>query len=344
MMRLHVRRIWTTLFLLGGTVTALAQGGAAKGVRGEYGFISSASLGPELQTEIRDRVAVMAREYGIREFLFYDWFADYSTPVRGRQWKDPYFRSHDISLQTLRAALDEIHRRGGRAWAYVQAVGAEETDLENPAADLWKLRTDRDEWYWHPPQENPRFPTYFANAAWGRFMVQRWAPAIRTLGFDGIHWDTLGPIAGNRDAERNGLHAFLRTTRDLLARYGLRQTMNFVELHWWEADLIRDTCEFPYAEIWFTGTEQRYYEYIKDPRLGGAHGVMAMYPRADKPADWSDSAILMARHAAARNNNLVYVAVGDGARRVKHEYWSDTEPLNEAEQSYFRRFGARAPK
>jgi|GEM_PF-3349096 hypothetical protein len=323
------------LFIVLHQATALGQ----NGLTGEYGFISSSALGPQPESEIRARVAVMARDYGIREFMFYDWFADYSTPVRGDEWKDAFYRSHPVSLATIRSAIDEVHRQGGRAWAYVQAVGAEEGDLESPAADIWKLRTGQGDWYWHPPGEKARFPTYFPNEAWARFMVERWAPTVKDLGFDGIHWDTLGPIAGDRGAETLGIHAFIRTTHGLLEKYELLQTMNFVELHWWDDALIKTYCAFPYVEVWFHDTERRYYDRMDAPAMQGIRGVIAMYPFVEKSADWTETDIIKARAGEARKHNLVYVIVGDGERRMRHEYWPDTIPLNEAERDFLRRHG-----
>lgn len=311
------------------------------GLTGEYGFISSAALGLQPESKIRERVATMAQDYGIREFMFYDWFADYSTPVRGEEWTDAFFRSHLIRLATLRAAIDEVHRQNGRAWAYVQAVAAEEDDLESPEDGIWKLRNAQGDWYWHPPREHPRFPTYFPNAAWARFMVQRWAPPVKALGFDGIHWDTLGPIAGDPGAETLGIHAFLKTAHDLLDTYELRQTMNFVEMHWWDRDLVRAYVEFPYAEVWFYDSERRYYDQMDVPEMKDHRGVLAMYPSVEKPADWSVSDLIIARHDEARKHNLVYVIVGDGEQRMKHEYWPDTAPLNEAERTFLRQHGSK---
>ena len=81
-----------------------------------------------------------------------------------------------------------MHRQGARAWAYVQAVGAEEKDLENPEDNLWKLMDANGTWHWHPPgTDTPCFPTYFANAAWAKHMAGRWVRPIKDLGFDGIH-------------------------------------------------------------------------------------------------------------------------------------------------------------
>ncbi|HCE42394.1 MAG TPA: hypothetical protein DET40_02455 [Lentisphaeria bacterium] len=313
---------------------------ARPGITGEYGFISCSVLGPEHETDIRERVATMARDYGIREFMFYDWFADYSTPVKGAEWKEAYFRRGVISLATIKAALDEVHKNNGRAWAYVQAVAAEEDNLESPSAGISKITTKKGEWYWHPSGEkNPRFPAYLPNAAWARFMVGRWAPAVKELGFDGIHWDTLGHIHGNLAEETSGIHEFLKTAGDLLEQRGLRQTVNLVDMNWWDRDIILKYCEFPYVEAWSTETEKRYYAEMDDPRMGGARGVIAMYPATLMPKGWTQTEVIIARHNEARKHNLVYLIVGDGARRMINEYWPKTVPLNDTEQKLLLQHG-----
>ncbi len=313
---------------------ARGAGANASSLTGEYGFFTNAVLGPQEEAAIRARVDVMARDYGIREFQFYDWFADYSTPVRGGEWTDPYFRHNPISRRTIEITIDEIHRQGGRAWAYVQSVGAEEQDLEDAARDIWKLRDAKGQWHWHPPGfDKPRFPTYFPNAAWAKRMAGRWAGPIKQLGFDGIHWDTLGAIAGDYGAEVAGIHAFIKTTRELLQREGLRQTMNMVDLCWWNRAVVRETLEFPYVEIWSHQSELRYYAEMMKRDMAGIRGVMPMYPSVDVPNGWSGAAVVCARHDEARKHRLAYLVVGDGARRMKGQYWPDTVPLTEAENA-----------
>jgi hypothetical protein len=315
--------------------------GAVRGLTGQYGFLSSAVLGPQPEAATRDRIATMAREYGIREFQFYDWFADYSTPVTGDHWPTPYFRRDEISRRTIGISIDEVHRQGGRAWAYVQAVAAEEQQLEDPARDIWKLRDASGQWHWHPPgSDKPRFPTYFANAAWAQLMVSRWAGTVKELGFDGIHWDTLGHIAGDYGAETAGIHAFIRTTRGLLQPYGLRQTMNLVDLAWWDRAVVRESLEFPYVEVWSDATAHRYYAEMDQPDMAGVRGVIAMYASVAVPAGWSASEVICARHQEAERHHLVYLAVGDGARRMKSEYWPETVPLTVAESACLRDTGS----
>lgn len=68
-----------------------------------------------------------------------------------------------------------------------------------------------------------------------------------------------------------------------------------------------------------------------------------MYPSAQRPEGWTESQVITARHDEARKHNLVYVIVGDGERRMKHEYWPDTVPLNETERTLLRQHGASPP-
>jgi hypothetical protein len=307
------------------------------GLAGEYGFLSCAVLGPQPEAAIRARIGTMARDYGIREFQFYDWFADYSTPVAGDHWTDPYFHRSGISRRTIEISINEVHRQGARAWAYVQAVGAEEQQLENPKKDLWKLRDAKGEWHWHPPgTDKPRFPTYFANAAWAVHMIDRWGGPIKQLGYDGIHWDTLGRIAGDYGAETAGIHAFIRTAEGLLQGQGLRQTMNMVDLAWWDRAVVRKHLEFPYAEVWSPDTANRYYAEMDQPDMAGIRGVFAMYPSVSVPAGWTETDVIRARRSEGRKHHLVYLVVGDGARRMKNEYWPETVPLTAAESACMR--------
>jgi hypothetical protein len=307
------------------------------GLAGEYGFLSSAVLGPQPETAVRARVATMARDYGIREFQFYDWFADYSTAVAGDHWTDPYFRRSEISRRTIEVSINEVHQRGARAWAYVQAVGAEEQQLENPKQDLWKLRNARGQWHWHPPGvDKPRFPTYFANAAWAQHMVDRWAAPIKELGFDGIHWDTLGRIGGDYGKEKTGIHAFIRTAHGLLQSRGLQQTLNFVDLAWWDRKVVQHYLEFPYAETWSAASANRYYAEMDRSDMARIRGVFAMYPSVSIPPGWTELEVIRARRNEGRKHRLVYLVVGDGARRMKGQYWPETVPLTAAETACLR--------
>jgi hypothetical protein len=217
-------------------------------------------------------------------------------------------------------------------------VGSEEQGLEDPKQDIWKLRDGKGQWHWHPPgTEKPRFPTYFANAAWARHMSDRWAASVKSLGFDGIHWDTLGRIAGDYAAETTGIHAFIQTARPLLENAGLRQTMNMVDMAWWDRTIVREFLEFPYVEAWSDDTANRYYSEMDSPDFNSARGVIAMYPSTAVPAGSTATDIIRSRHNAALKHHLSYLIIGDGARRMKTEYWPDTVPLSVAETAILRK-------
>jgi hypothetical protein len=317
---------WTTA-----QVTLTVQFVRPSQLRGGYGFLTDYGSYPEAQA--RDRVARLAQTYGIKEFQFYDWFATYSKPTNGPSWPDPFKRERQIYLETIQIYIDEIHRRAGRAWASVQAVGAEEADLADPSAGIYRL-LDRDgKQYRHSP-EVPRFWAYFLNEAWAERMTGVWATAVKELGFDGIHWDTLGPKAGDYGAEVNGTHAFLRRAKRNLADLGLSQTLNFVDLAWWDPGLVANgLVAFPYAEVWSMTSEKSYYAAMNDPALAGIWGVMAFYPTVDKPEGWTDSDVMLARWAEAPKHRLRYLILGDDEKCLVSPYFPDAKPLSPSEKA-----------
>jgi hypothetical protein len=317
-------------------IAASASSQPTTGLRGVYGFLTYASFAPQPEADIRNRIATMAGDFGVREFQFYDWFADYSTPTRGDQWTDAFFRKSPISRRSIEICIDEIHKHGGRAWAYVQAVAAEENDLADPQRDIHKLIGKYGKWYWHAPGEHPRFPTYFANAAWARFQCARWLEPIAAIKFDGVHWDTLGAIAGDRGAETAGIHAFLATAKPLVEQVGLKQALNFVDMAWWNRDVARQLVEFPYVEAWSQATADRFYSEMEAPDMQHVRGVMAMYPTTAARAGVETVELIRERFEACKKRRLSYLIVGDGARRMKNEYWPNTVPLSPAEVELLR--------
>jgi hypothetical protein len=298
---------------------------SSQALRGGYGFLTDYGSYPEAQA--RGRVATLAQTFGIKEFQFYDWFATYSQPTNGSSWLDPFKHERQIYLETIRTYIDEIHRQGGRAWAYVQAVGAEEADLADTSAGIRPLLDRNNEHYRHSP-EVPRFWTYFLNEAWADRMTRIWGPAVKDLGFDGIHWDTLGRKARDDGSEVKGTHNFLGRAKEKLDALKLSQTLNFVDLAWWNHDLVASgLVAFPYAEISSHALEEEYYAAMNDPALAGIWGVMAFYPTVDKPAGWTDSEVMLARWAEAPNHRLRYLALGDDERRLVGPYFPDATPL-----------------
>jgi hypothetical protein len=157
---------------------------------------------------------------------------------------------------------------------------------------------------------------------------------MKDLGFDGIHWDTLGPKAGDYGSEVSGTHAFLRRAKGSLAGLGLSQTMNFVNLAWWNPGLVASgLVAFPYAEVWSHALEESYYAAMNDRALAGMWGVMAFYPMVDKPEGWTDSEVMLARWAEAPKHRLMYLILGDDERRLADAYFPDATPLSPSEKA-----------
>jgi hypothetical protein len=301
------------------------------GLTGRYGFLSDFSSMSE--ADARQRIQKLYQNFGVREFQFYDWAYSYAEATHGDQWTDAFLRTRPICRFTILTYIDEIHRLGGRAWAYVQAVGAEEYDLDYLKPHAYRLIDWQGRAYVHAG----RFPCYFANGAWARFMVQRWAPDIAALGFDGIHWDTLGAIAGHYEAEQRGILEFVQQSQELLPLFGLEQTMNFVSLAWWDAAVVRQCLAFPYAEVWSPEEEDRYYEQFRRGPLQGQTAVIAYYPSQDIPPGWDESRTMLARWAAAEHRGLSYLLLGDDLRRLHNEYFPNNRVLQDHEFQVLQR-------
>jgi hypothetical protein len=299
--------------------------GSSHTLRGGYGFLTDYGSYPE--AEAGGRVATLAQTFGIKEFQFYDWFATYSKPTNGPSWPDPFKGERQIYLKTIKTYIDQIHRQGGRAWAYVQAVGADEADLEGRIAGIFRLRDSNNKPYSHPPPpERPRFSAYFLNAEWADHMTDIWWRAVKELGFDGIHWDTLGKIAGDPGAEAEGTDKFLRRAKENLTCLGLSQTLNFVDLAWWKSDFVASgLVEFPYAEVWSDDSKKSYYKVMDDdPALAGMWGVMAFYTENSK--------VMLDRWAEAPKHRLMYLILGDDEKRLDGPYFPDAKPLSPSDK------------
>jgi hypothetical protein len=296
------------------------------GLVGNYGFLTDYSCMDEATA--RARIDDLVQTFGVTDVQFYDWFVDYSTPTAGQTWTDPWKHERTICLQTIQWYVDELHLQGARAWAYVQSIASEDPNLADSAAGIYPLVDASGT----PYLMGKRIPTYFANAAWAQHQVTVWAPTVASLGFDGIHWDTLGPIAGDYGAETAGIHAFLGSAGPSLQGFGLLQTMNFVSVSWWDDSLV-NLVEFPYAEVWSMSEEQTWYAALAAPALQASWGVMAFYPSVDLPAGWSQSQVMIARWNEAPQHQARYLAVGDGRKRLVTEYFPDAVDLTDPEVS-----------
>jgi hypothetical protein len=299
-------------------------GQASTAFPGNYGFLTDYNCQDDEATA-RSRIDQLIQTFNVVDIQFYDWFVDYSTPVSGTSWTDPWSHTRPICLQTIQWYIDEIHVQGGRAWAYVQSVASDDPNLADADAGIYPLLDASGQ-----PYLMGQNPTYFANAAWAQHQVGVWGLAVASLGFDGIHWDTLGPIAGDYQAETAGFHAFLQTAGPLLAQLGLDQTMNFVNLSWWDDSLL-PMVAFPYAEVWSMSVEQDLYALMSQPAMQNTWIVMPFYPSVDMPQGWTQSQVMIARWNEAPQHQVRYLVVGDGLKRLVDLYFPDDVALTSDE-------------
>jgi hypothetical protein len=204
----------------------------------------------------------MMDKFGIRDFQFYDAFYSYSTPAKPGCWtwetkkvssllglSDD--KRHVIDVGVLIAYLRRIRQRGGRSWLYVQALGADESSLPGHVSAN----------HTHEVNSQTLFSCYWPDEDWARRMCHVWAPFAQQIGFDGIHWDALGPCDG-AFGDGQILGTFLRRTKTILAEFGLVQTANFVDGFGWDMALASEgVVEFPYWEVWtLPRVEDRFFE------------------------------------------------------------------------------------
>lgn len=317
-----MQKLVICIFLLFVFPSMQTFGSNADNLLGNYGFLTDFSdLPPD---EIRQRIQIMVNFFGIKEFQFYDWFADYSTPTAGEQWWDPFFKRRKIFRQSILVCIDEIHRLGGRAWAYVQAAGSENKDLDATNPGIFRLIDQSGRRYEHMDT----IPVYFLNREWAIHQVSIWGEAVKDLGFDGIHWDTLGSLSSDYTVEERGVWDFIKTSFGLLKQFGLRQNMNFVDLAWFDLRRVARYIEFPYAELWSKSTEDFVVRMSRSP----SHGVVVSYSSyvfGDKEEQFEE---ILDRAIFAKQNGHTFLLVGDGNYRLETEYFPSRIELTEYEK------------
>jgi len=175
--------------------------------------------------------------------------------------------------------------------------------------------------------------------------------APTSLGFSGIHWDTLGtwdsPDHLGLPAHDASFTGFLRAAFPVLRERGLEQTMNFVNGYGWDPLLARpvglgwigQVVAFPYWEVWSPDDEAKFHGEFSS--RGGA--VMAQYPGLDahhgeidvqtqnvhlQGMEPLDIAILRWQVTVA--NGCTYVMVGDGLKHIRQPYFPNTMAMSEA--------------
>lgn len=190
-------------------------------------------------------------------------------------------------------------------------------------------------------KENMYFYCYKPTAAWGRYQARLYGAAASALGFDGVHWDTLGhQPCGAVDAEAyitaDGFGTFLKAAKAELASLTpspLLQTLNWVGAWGYRKEAHRPLVTFPYAECWEDDCQRHFLGNGSGLGEGGYGGVLAYYP-------CTNATFLVGEWAYAASKGSSYLVLSDGARHLTNEYFPNAQkaPLGEDEASALEQF------
>jgi hypothetical protein len=269
---------------------------------GEYGFLSQ--FDGLTESEARRRVRRMVLLFGIKEFEFYNAFEGYSHPpfVGKQRWKCTCLGTK-VSRSVLLAYTDEIRRHGGRSWLSVQAMGVDPGDAEG-APVLGQIKIN----------DKPLFDVVAPTPVRAQKAVPAWAAFASSLGFSGILWGTLGDYQHHSVEHGSDLEGFLRAAQPLLQARNLDQTCNFVAGFGWNERLVKD------GVVAFT-----YWSASQGCSIDMKPG--SVYTCAGSKAFDVDT--IVRRWRRARCVGSTYLAVGDGSRRLRTDYYPDATDLTE---------------
>lgn len=230
----------------------------------------------------------------IRDFQFYDWFSNYSgkntfdtqspssaSPVYLENWwncdtwKDAYMVSRVISRNVIFQAIQQIHTKGGRAWAYVQAQASEDLHLADKGSKtpgIVQLGNS-----FRHGGDGSMVGGYLQNAALAEFQCNAWMQPVLDLGFFGIHWDLFDDTPHPKESLD-----FIQTANGILKKNCLYQTFNDINLYqnisnskdsnYFGNPLEDGLLFFPYAEVWSDPISQ---DYVTNH---AANAVVMAYP------------------------------------------------------------------
>ena len=240
--------------------------------------------------------------------------------------------SRQICLQTIQWYIDELHVQGGRAWAYVQSIAAEENNLANAAQGIYPLvNAQGAPAVLGPSGAGVTYPLDFANAAWAQHQV-----GVLGLGsrIARVRRDSLGHAGSHRRGLRRGDRRIRRVPDDRGAltvqprapsNHELRERLvvgRFIARRW-------SPFHTPRYGPWPSSSS--FTLTMSAPAMQSRWGVMAFYPSVDMPAGWTQSQVMLARWNEAPQHNLHYLVIGDGSDRLVNEYFPSDVPLTAAE-------------
>jgi hypothetical protein len=303
-----------------GALLLLAAAGLASGAsRGEYGFLSKFDvISPH---EARQAVRQMRNGFGIEEFEFFNVFEGYSRPPdqNADHWFCACFHG-PVNRSIVKTYVQEIAQSGGRSWLSIQAMGTDPADIELQRG--FKVVGN------HTVQNQVLMDIVAINSRWAERIVPRWIDFAVSLGFSGIHWSVLA-AGGQQD-----VHGFLRAASPMLQARGLEQTMTFLNGADYDESL-KPLIAFPIYENWRGGQEGLMMASMPKG------SVYSSYPGKDSQHAgevWNEKYIgmqpldlIILRWQTARCHGLRYLAVGDGLKTLRTDYFPDSQYMNPEE-------------
>jgi len=294
---------------------------AEEHILGEYGFLSE--FDGITEEEARQRVRRLASLFGVREFEFYNAFKGYSAPPADHEekWHCACF-GMPVRRSVLQAYTDEIEKLGGRSWLTVVGMATDPGDAE----------TQRFTYViGHQVVEGKSLlDAVEPTAELARSIAPRWAGFAKGLGFSGIHWATVNGYASGGGAQKESdVKEFLQESGAVLKEHGLQQTWNFLNGFGWEKPLVSDGVVA--FTIWET------FDHMTDPFQALNAGVVKSFPVQEDEDFESALDYLSKTWARARCNGMHLLAVGDGSRILRNDYYpsaldmtgTDTQALTE---------------
>ncbi|WMJ22508.1 glycoside hydrolase family 66 protein [Paludicola sp. MB14-C6] len=265
-----------------------------------YGYIADFPQG-QTQAQSDAMISELTKDYHINAFQFYDWMWRHETLIKRQNgvvsptWNDLFNRT--ISWQTILNNISSVHSNNAKAMAYVMSYAAREGYEQygiNPAQGLYSDKS-------HANQLNVDFgngQTYLKlfnpkDRLWQNKMVQEYADAINTAGFDGLQMDQMG--------QRNNVYDYLgrpvyledtfsdlvNASKSHLTKNNSQKnavTFNIVDgtVNGWALNDVAANAntDFSFSEIWWKSNSyndmKNYIEQVREKTDGKAL-VLAAY-------------------------------------------------------------------
>lgn len=274
-------------------------------ILGEYGFLSQ--FDGITEDEARQRVRRLASLFGVREFEFYNAFKGYSSPPADHEekWRCACFGT-PVSRSVLRAYTDEIEKLGGRSWLTVVGMATDPGDTE---AQRFTYVIGN-----QVVEGKGLLDAVEPTSELARNIAPHWARFAKGLGFSGIHWATVNGYASGGGAQKESdVKEFLRESSVALKQHGLEQTWNFLNGFGWDKPLVRD------GVVAFTIWEP--FDHMTDPFQALNAGVVKSFPVQEDEDFQGALDHLSEAWARARCFGMHILAVGDGSRLLRNDYY-----------------------